>query len=176
MSTPPSSPLPSIPVRATEAETLEAFLDHHRVVLRRKAEGLEHDQLNRALSPTTMTLAGMLKHLTFVEYWWYREVLLGEPAPEPWASVDWDADNDWDWHAAAHDSPEELLASYDAACASARAAYAGRELDTVSVRESRRHGGAFSLRWIHVHMIEEYARHCGHADLLREAVDGVTGD
>lgn len=176
MTTTPTSPLPSIPLRATEAETLTAYLDYYRLVLRRKVEGLEQDALNRPLAPTDMTLAGMVKHLTYVEYWWYREVLLGQESPEPWASVDWEADNDWDWHSAVHDSPDELLAAHDRACASAREAYDGLDLSTTSVKESHRHGGAFSLRWIHVHMIEEYARHCGHADLLREAIDGVTGD
>ena len=176
MTNAPTSPLPTIPLSATEAGTLEGFLDYYRVVLRRKAEGLDRDQLNQPLAPTEMTLAGMLKHLTCVEYWWYREVLLGEESPEPWASVDWKADIVWDWHSAADDSVEELLAAYDEACASARAAYAGLDLGTASVKQSHKQGGSFSLRWIHVHMIEEYARHCGHADLLREAVDGTTGD
>lgn len=172
----PSSPLPTIPLQGAEAETLAAFLDYYRVVLRRKAEGLDADQLNTPLAPTDMTLGGMLKHLTYCEYWWYVEVFAGGTSPDPWPSVDWEADNDWDWHSAADDAPADLLAAYDDACAAARAAVAGREPGEKSVRRSHRHDQEFSLRWIHVHMIEEYARHCGHADLLRQALDGTTGD
>jgi hypothetical protein len=100
---------------------------------------------------------------------------------EPWASVDWDADRDWDWHSAADDSPEELRRLFDDSVAASDAiiaeALADGGLDRLSVTESRRPGeGAFSLRWIVVHMIEEYARHNGHADLIRESIDGATGE
>ena len=170
----PTSALPEIPRTGSEVETLTAFLDYYRVVLRRKAEGLTAQQLDFALPPSSMTLGGMLKHLTYVEYWWYVEILGDQTPPEPRASVDWSADSDWDWHSAVDDSPSELLAEYDRACAESRDAVAGVGLDEIARRRTRH--GAVSLRWIHVHMIEEYARHCGHADLLREAIDGETGD
>jgi hypothetical protein len=168
------------PLRANEADTLLGYLDYQRNTLRRKAFDLNSDQLSATLPPSTMTLGGMLKHLALVETWWFNEVFLGNPQIEPWASVDWDADEDWDWHSAADDSPEELFATFDAAAAASdeiiHAALADGGLDRLSVRESRRAEGLFSLRWIIVHMIEEYARHNGHADLLRESIDGVTGE
>jgi uncharacterized damage-inducible protein DinB len=136
--------------------------------------------LSATLAPSTMTLGGMLKHLALVEQWWFSEVLLGNPQAEPWASVDWDADADWDWHSAVDDSPEQLRATFDAATAASDdiivATLLDGGLDRLSVRESGRGHGAFSLRWIILHMIEEYARHNGHADLLRESIDGVTGE
>lgn len=174
----PTTPLNSPNTSGTEAQTLVEFLEYHRAVLRRKAEGLSDEHLRTPLAPTSMTLGGMLKHLSCVEYWWFEEVFRGLPARAPWAGVDWDADNDWDWHSAADDTAEDLLAGFDEACASARAVVTQAlpgGLDQSSVGTSR-HGGSFNLRWILVHMIEEYARHCGHADLIRESLDGVTGD
>jgi hypothetical protein len=168
------------PLRASEADTLLGYLDYQRDTLRRKTYDLSSEQLRTTLPPSTMTLGGMLKHLALVETWWFNEVLLGEPQIEPWASVDWDADEDWDWHSADADSPEQLRTIFDSATAASdeiiRTALADGGLDRLSVRESRRSEGAFSLRWIIVHMIEEYARHNGHADLLRESIDGVTGE
>jgi len=168
------------PLRASEAETLRGYLDYHRDTLRMKTDGLSAEQLSATLAPSTMTLGGMLKHLALVETWWFNEVFLGKPQIEPWASVDWDADEDWDWHSAVDDSPEQLRTLFDSAAAASDAiiaeALADGGLDRLSVRESRRAEGAFSLRWIIVHMIEEYARHNGHADLLRESIDGVTGE
>jgi uncharacterized damage-inducible protein DinB len=168
------------PLRADETGTLLGYLDYHRNTLRRKTYDLTGQQLRATLAPSTMTLGGMLKHLALVESWWFNEVLLGNPEVEPWASVDWDADEDWDWHSADEDSPDQLCALFDSATAASdeiiRAALAEGGLDRLSVRESRRGEGAFSLRWIVVHMIEEYARHNGHADILRERIDGVTGE
>jgi hypothetical protein len=168
------------PLRANEADTLLGYLDYQRDTLRQKTHGLGAEQLRAKLPPSTMTLGGMLKHLALVETWWFNEVMLGNPQIEPWASVDWEADEDWDWHSADADSPEQLRALFDSAAAASdeiiRTALADGGLDQLSVRESRRTEGAFSLRWIILHMIEEYARHNGHADLLRESIDGVTGE
>jgi uncharacterized damage-inducible protein DinB len=168
------------PLRAGEADTLLGYLDYHRDTLRQKTYDLTADQLHDTLPPSTMTLGGMLKHLALVESWWFNEVFLGNPEIEPWASVDWDADADWDWHSAVDDTPEHLHALFDSATSASdeiiRSALADGGLDRLSVQESRRGEGAFSLRWIIVHMIEEYARHNGHADLLRESIDGVTGE
>ncbi|MET0524298.1 MAG: DinB family protein [Nocardioides sp.] len=169
------------PLRADEAESLIAFLDYHRDYLRRKTEGLTQAQLAQPLAPSTMTLAGLLKHLALVEDNWFSEVLLGNPEEAIWAAVDWDADPDWEWRTAAEDSPEELRALFDGSVERAdrciRQALDEGGLDRLAHRESRRPGtGHFSLRWILLHMIEEYAQHNGHADLLREAVDGSTGE
>jgi hypothetical protein len=170
------------PINGGEADILLAFLDYHRDTLRIKADGLDAAQLDQRLEPSPMTLGGMLKHLAYVEDWWLNQVFAGHPEPEPWASADWDADNDWDWHSATENSPEELRALLDAAIAAsdrilAVAVAAPEGLDAVSQLSShRRPGQRFSLRWIVVHLLEEYARHNGHADLIRESIDGQVGD
>ena len=168
------------PKAADEPTTLLAFLDYHRDTLRLKTAGLDGLQLARTLAPSSMTLGGMLKHLAFVEHWWFRCVLLDEEYAEPWASVDWKGDQDWDWDSAADDSPEALRELFDRAVADSeevvRQALQAGGLDRLSVRTSHRNGERFSLRWILVHMIEEYARHNGHADLIRESIDGRVGE
>jgi uncharacterized damage-inducible protein DinB len=170
------------PLRGTEVETLLAFLDYHRDTLRRKTEGLTQEQLAQPLPPSTMTLGGLMKHLAVVENWWFSMVLMGNDDVEPWAAVDWDADPDWEWHTAKDDTPEELRRLYDEFVERSdrfvqQTLAEGGGLDALAVRPSRREGeGQFSLRWIVAHMIEEYARHNGHADLIRESVDGATGE
>lgn len=159
-----------------ERATLLSFLDRHRDVLRRKCSGLTPAQLDTPHPPSTMTLGGMVKHLAYVENWWSTGVFLDRKPSEPWASVDWKADGDWDWHSAAGDSPEELWALYDAEVAAADRIYAAARLDDLAGR-AHHHAAAGrpNLRWILVHLIEEYARHNGHADLIRESIDGQVG-
>jgi uncharacterized damage-inducible protein DinB len=170
------------PLTGSEAETLLAFLDYHRDTLRNKADGLDASGLAQRLEPSSMTLAGLLKHLAYVDDWWLNQVFAGNPAPEPWSSVDWEADGDWDWHSAVDDAPEDLRALYDASVATSRrivaeALQAPEGLDAVAKRVSRHHPDRqLSLRWVLLHVLEEYARHNGHADLLRESVDGVVGE
>lgn len=168
------------PLRADEADTLCAYLDYHRATLLMKVDGLDRDQLGRTLAPSTMTLGGLVKHLTLVEDWWFSVVLLDAPHVPPWDTVDWDADPDWEWRTGATDGPDALLAAYDETVSRVRRnvaeALARDGLDTLSARASRNGAGAFSLRWIMLHMIEEYARHNGHADLLRESIDGRVGE
>lgn len=161
---------------AGDGEVLIAFLDYYRAVIERKAAGLTREQLDIALAPSDMTLGGMLKHLAYVEDWWFRQVFLGlDPSP-PWDTAPWEDDHDWDWHSAAGDEPEALHARYRDACGRSRAVLdEHRDLHALAARDNR-HGVRFSLRWILVHMIEEYARHAGHADLIRQAIDGATGD
>ncbi|HET6165345.1 MAG TPA: DinB family protein [Marmoricola sp.] len=168
------------PLRTGEAETLVAFLDYQRATLLMKVDGLDRDQLGRTLPPSTMTLGGLVKHLTLVEDWWFSVVLLDQPHSAPWDGIDWEADPDWEWRTGATDGPEALLAAYDETVARVRRTVedllARDGLDTLSLKQSRRGNGAFSLRWILLHMIEEYARHNGHADLLRESIDGRVGE
>ncbi len=168
------------PLAADEATTLLAFLDFHRDTLRMKTDGLDQAGLGAALAPSTMTLGGMLKHLALVESSWFSADLLGDPLMPPFDVVDWEADWDWDWHSAVEDTPEELHALFDEARARSDAiigdALADGGLETLSVVRSKQTGELFSLRWIILHMIEEYARHNGHADLIRESIDGVTGE
>lgn len=168
------------PLRAGEAETLLAYLDYHRATLLQKVAGLDAEALDRTLGPSTMTLGGLLSHLTLVEDSWFSVVLAGNEPRPPWDTVDWDADNDWDWHRAAGLGLDELVAAYDDTVRRVRQivddVVARGGLDALSVKESRHGDGAFSLRWILLHMIEEYARHNGHADLLRESIDGQVGE
>ena len=168
------------PLRVGEVETLLAYLDYHRATLRMKVAGLDREQLGRTLPPSTMTLGGLIKHLTLVEENWFSVVLDGNPYAEPWDAVDWGSDPDWEWRTGSTDCPEALFAAFeetvDRVDATIAAALLRDGLDTFSVKESRHGGGAFSLRWILLHMIEEYARHNGHADLLRESIDGRVGE
>jgi uncharacterized damage-inducible protein DinB len=168
------------PLRAGEAETLVAFLDLHRTILRRKLAGLDREQIGRTIGPSTMTLGGLVKHLTLVEDNWFTTVLLGNPPAAPWDQIDWEDDPDWEWRTGSTDEPEALMPAYDETVARVRrnveTVLETDGLDAVSVKESRRGEGRFSLRWILVHMIEEYSRHNGHADLLRESIDGQVGD
>ena len=165
------------PNSADETTMLRSFLAYYRATLRRQVEGLTQEQLATPLAPSTMTLGGMLKHLAYVEHWWFSMVLHGAEEASPWAAVDWDADEDWDWHSAKDDTPEQLLDLHAAevarADASIDAALATGDLDQLAQRP-RYDGNRTSLRWILVHMVEEYARHAGHADLLRESIDGST--
>ena len=170
------------PPAGSEAETLTAFLDYHRETLRLKTAGLDAAQLSQRLAPSAMTLGGLLKHLAYVEDWWFNQVYADNPPPEPWASVDWQADGDWEWHSAAQDPPAQLRALYDEMVAASdrivheALAHPGA-MESLSRRTFRSDPSRrFNLRWILVHMIEEYSRHNGHADLLRESIDGQVGD
>jgi hypothetical protein len=154
-----------------EIANLTAFLDHCREVFRHKAGGLDAAQLGATLPPSDLTLGGMVKHLAFVEDWWFGRQLRDDQDPL-WAGVDWAADGDWDWHSAADDSPEQLWALWDAAVERSRAAVAA---DPRPDRPARRGRDGLDLRWILSHMLLEYARHNGHADLIRESIDGRTG-
>ena len=157
-----------------------AFLDYHRNTLRWKTEGLTQAQQATRLEPSTLTLGGLLKHMALVEDNWFSVVLLGNEDAEPWQGLDWDADPNWEFRTAADDSPDELRRLLDQAIeasdANIRQVLDADGLDGLSVRESRHTEGRFSLRWILLHMIEEYARHNGHADLIRESIDGSTGE
>ena len=161
---------------ASEWELLSDFLDYYRGVMVRKAQGLTREQLAVRLGPSTLTVGGLVKHLALVEHSWFHCRLLGNEYDEPWAAVDWDSDPDWEFRTAADDEPEALLRLYEDACARSRAAVAEvGDLDAMSQAPNRR-GERFSMRWIPIHMIEETARHAGHADLIRESIDGTTGD
>jgi uncharacterized damage-inducible protein DinB len=168
------------PLAADEATTLRGFLDYHRDTLRWKAEGLDHDRLNQALAPSTLTLAGLLKHLALVESHWLSHVLFDRELMPPFDTADWDADGDWEFTSAPDDEPDQLRGLFDEATKRSDAlideALEKDGLDTLSALPGRRTGGHFSLRWILVHLVEEYARHNGHADLIRESIDGATGE
>ncbi len=166
---------PRPPTGAGERETLTAFLDYYRAVVAEKASGLDGEQLSRRLPPSELTLGGIVHHLAWVENWWFNEVLMdGEPG-EPWASARWDEDRDWEFHAASTLTPAVIVERYRGECERSRRITAAASLDEVS-RKFLPDGRTYSLRWILVHMIEETARHAGHADLIRESIDGTRGD
>jgi uncharacterized damage-inducible protein DinB len=149
-----------------------SFLDYYRAVLARKCVGLRSDQLQLTVAASTLTLGALLRHMAFVEDHWFQSVLLGRPLPEPWLGADWEAQPDWEMDTSADCTPTELIEQFDEAVARSRAAIDGLDVETTAANC----GEPTNLRWILVHMIEEYARHCGHTDLLREAIDGATGD
>jgi hypothetical protein len=158
-----------------EVGNLTRFLDEHREIFRRKAGGLDGDQLRRTLPPSDLTLGGMIKHLAYVEDWWFGRTLTDDQA-ELWAGVDWEADKDWDWHSAGDDPPEQLWALWEATVARSRDAVTADPRPEREAALTRRSGEPFTLRWILAHMVEEYARHNGHADLIRQSIDGQVGD
>ncbi|MGZ8180044.1 DinB family protein [Williamsia sp. SKLECPSW1] len=167
------------PFAADEVTTLRTFLAYQRATFAWKCEGLDEAGLATTVGASSMTLGGMLKHLAFVETQWVMHRLAGRPWAEPWASADWAADPDWDWTSAADDTPDELWALWRGAVAEADGVVDGAiETDGLDVvaRRPRGDGALVSLRWLLVHLIEEYARHNGHADLIREAIDGRVGE
>jgi uncharacterized damage-inducible protein DinB len=170
---------PEPPLAADEAGTLLGFLEFQRATLAWKCAGLDAAGLRATVGASSMTLGGLLKHLAYVEDDWSSRSLHGRDRQPPWDAVDWQADPDWDWHSAAEDSPEQLHALWQDSVARSRALIAEALADGGLERPARRawpDGRAPSLRWILVHLIEEYARHNGHADLLRESADGRTGE
>ncbi len=164
------------PIDGDEAATLLGFLERQRATFAWKCGGLNPAGLNTPLSPSAMTLGGMLKHLARFENDMSTEWLCGEQQLPPWNGVDWETDGDWDWRTAAEDTPEDLYARWREAVTHSRArfngALAGGDLGR---RSSGPNGEMPSLRYILLNMIEEYARHNGHADLIRESVDGLVG-
>ena len=174
---------PEPPLRAGEADTLLGFLEFHRATFAWKTSGLDADGLAATTAASTLSLGGLLKHLAFVEDFWFSYRFAAEPPAAPWDGADWEVDPDWDFTSAAHDTPEQLHALWSETVERSRAVTAqalattdaGGGLDAVE-RRPRENGDSVNLRWILVHLVEEYARHNGHADLLREAVDGLRGE
>ena len=164
------------PDSGSDLVLLTAFLDYQRETMLQKTDGLTRAQLAQPLSPSPLTLAGLLNHLAYVEDVWFRVRFAGLPEAGWRAGVDAAADPDWDFHTATALEPEVLRARYRAACAASRE-IVGQALDLDQLSAlPRRDGGQVSLRWILIHMVEETARHAGHADLLREAIDGAVGE
>jgi pimeloyl-ACP methyl ester carboxylesterase/uncharacterized damage-inducible protein DinB len=169
---------PEPPIRSDESTTLLGFLDYQRATLAWKCGGLDAVGLRARVAASAMTLGGLLKHMAFVEDTWFSRMLYAAERAVPWVSVDWKADPDWDWQSAANDSPDQLFALWQDAVARSRALVARALADGLDqpARRPWPDGKSPSLRWILCHMIEEYARHNGHADLIRESVDGATGE
>ena len=167
------------PLAGTDAEQLIGSLDRLRMTFRWKADGLDAAGLRTTIGASALTLGGLLKHLAAVEDTYSTTKLRGEPIGEPWASAGHDGTNDWEFRTAADDSPEQLYGLWDGAVERARArhraALADGGLDQL-VHAATAEGEHASLRRLVCDLLEEYGRHTGHADLLREAVDGRVGE
>jgi uncharacterized damage-inducible protein DinB len=161
---------PEPPIRGDERATLAGFLDYQRATLAWKVDGLEPEALRRPAVPTSgLTLLGLVRHMAEVERCWFRQRFAGEGVSPIWCTDD-DPDAEFDVDAA---DPDEASAAWHHECDRARAIVAAATLDDTLRLEG---ADPISLRWVLVHMIEEYARHNGHADLLREAIDGSVGE
>ena len=159
------------PYRGNEKETLVGFLRFVRETIVQKCNGLTEEQMHSTPTVSRMSLMGMVKHLTIVERYWFQGVFLDADVDLPWS----EDDPDGDWRTNESDTAEAALAAYLAECEISDRIVRDHEMERLaswatSAEEVR------SLRWILVHMIEETARQCGHADILREAIDGEIGE
>ena len=154
---------------------LMGFLERQRATFAWKCGGLDAQGLRASHEPSALTLGGMLKHLARFEDDMSTELLLGEEQLAPWNAVDWATDHTWDWRTAADDAPEHLYAQWQQAVNRSRALFKDAVVSGQPGRPSPDEGGPPSLEYILLNMLEEYARHNGHADLIRESVDGLVG-
>jgi uncharacterized damage-inducible protein DinB len=157
------------PVAGAEKPVLAGFLDHYREMMLRICEGLGEEDLRRPMVPSGTSLIGMVKHLAYVERGWFAETIAGEDVSYPF---DLD-DPTGDFRLVPGETCEDVFALYRAECARSREILDKFSLDDPALGKHRRRD--YNVRWIVVHMIEETARHAGHADILREQLDGSTG-
>jgi uncharacterized damage-inducible protein DinB len=163
----------------SETDLLLFALDRSRAQFAWKCGGLDAAALNRPFAPSAMTLGSLVKHMAAVEERYTMDFLTGRTAPPPWSTADWEADPQWDWHSAAEDSPDELYRLWRDAVQRSRAGVAdllaqgGADQPSKFTTET---GETPNLRRVLVDLHDEYARHVGHADLFREAVDGLVGE
>ena len=167
------------PLAGTEAEQLLGALDRLRTTFRYKADDLGAAGLGARLGVSALTLGGLLKHLALIEDYYFTTKLRGAPIGEPWASFGEGRGDDWEFTTAADDAPQTLYALWDGAVDRSRArvaaALATSDLGQ-PIHAAAGDGTHASLRRLLCDLLEEYGRHTGHADLLREAVDGRTGE
>ena len=156
------------PATAPEKDMLEAFLDYQRATLLLKVDGVTDADLRRSMVPSGTTLLGLVKHLAYAERWWFQEVFANQSPDFPMEENDPAAE----FRIETDETTDSILELYRAECAKSRAIVATAQPDDVAHHPKSER----SLRWILVHMIEETARHNGHADILREQIDGVTGE
>lgn len=160
---------PYPPRSGDEKTILTSYLDWYREALLIKVDGLSDAEMKRGLVPSETTLFGIVHHLAYVERWWFQDVFAGRIVDYPWT----DEDPDADWHVEGSIPAEEAIALYRRECEINRQIVANANLEDLAEHEKFRD---MMLRRIVVHMIEETARHVGHADILRELIDGATGD
>jgi hypothetical protein len=167
------SPLPDVAPSADERTTLVEFLEYQRAVFLRKVEGLDEQQVRVRVASSTIDLLGLTRHLVDVERWWFRGVFTEEVTEAVYDVAD---DPDADWHHGPTDTLASALVDWHREVGRAREIVdATADVGQLSSMTTSRRGQV-SLRWILVHMIEEYARHLGHADFIREAIDGTVDD
>lgn len=167
------------PAAGNEIDTLLGALERQRGYAAWKCGRLDAAGLRTNLGPSTVTLGGLLKHLAAVEDDTFSVKLYGRNPHQPFDTVDWDADPDWEWHSAAEDSPEQLMSLWQAAVDRSRILVAEAVADGGLDRLASftwPDGRTPNLRRLLIDMVEEYARHVGHADLIRESVDGLVGE
>ena len=155
---------------AAERETLEGFLEYHRRVLGGKLRGLSEEDARRRLVPSLTTMIGLVSHAAAVERNWFQHHLAGTPREEIGGNARGD---DPSWEVGPGTTIDGVIAEFDRACAASRQIAAGFALDHTVPHDEL---GRVSLRFIYVNILTEYARHAGHADIIREQIDGVTGD
>ncbi|MHB8380310.1 MAG: DinB family protein [Acidimicrobiales bacterium] len=162
---------PNVPSSGEEKAQLDAWLDFFRATLLHKCDGLNAAQLKeRPVTSSRLSLVGIVRHMTFVEQVWFDTTFAGHDPVEHYKT---ERDRDADFNDLESHSIEEVMDRYLHELAISRALSAGHDLDELATKPRR--GREVDLRWIYVHVISEYARHCGHADLLREMIDGATG-
>ena len=160
------------PETGSEEETLHAFMDYQRASVFLKVQGLDKEQATQRLVPSLTTILGVVKHLAYVEAWWFQDIFAGRSVEYPWT----DEDPDADFRIGDDETVEGVMALYAQMTEESRKIAAAAALDDVSSRVHPRRQTSFTLRWIVLHMIEETARHLGHMDILREQAEGGTGD
>jgi hypothetical protein len=170
---------PEPPLAGDDTDTLLGSLERQRATFAWKCGGLDAVGLQTRLAPSTITLGGLLKHLALVEDHYFSARLRGREMGPPWNMVDWDADPDWEWRSAAEDTPEQLYTLWQDAVNRSRSAVKEALAEggpDQLIRFTWPDGRTPSLRRLLIDIIEEYARHVGHADLIRESVDGLVGE
>lgn len=158
-----------VPLTGGEKESLHASLDRHREVVLWKFDGLDDEQLRRPMTPSGTNVLGLVKHLAAVEYGWFCQTFGRPTEPLPFD----DDDGNADLRVAPHETTADIVAFYGRARAAADRVINELDLDSTGTSWS---GETVSLRWVLIHMIEETARHAGHLDIVRELIDGRTGD
>jgi len=167
---------PEPPMIGTEFDTLVGALERQRAIFRWKASGLTAEGRLAKVGASSITIGGLIKHLALAGATTLVGKFLDQPLGEPWQSADWASDPDWEWTTGAQDPEAQLWALWESAAERSRRilAEAPEGLDTLTVRHWD--GEHASLRRLMIDLIEEYARHVGHADLIRESVDGLVGE
>jgi hypothetical protein len=170
---------PEPPLAGGEVETLLGGLERQRNTLAWKCRGLDSDAMNTTIAASAITIGGLLKHLASVEAIKFNYMFLGRSPGSPWDQIDWDAEPDWPWTSASEDSPDDLMAMWQRAVSGSREivgeALQGQGLDSPCAFETPE-GEHPTLRRLLIDLVEEYARHTGHADLIRESIDGLVGE